>query len=176
MKLRVDINKFFLATIGWIFPCKRHPLGKIGNALRVHFARQICSHVGKCCLIERGAAFNEGAVLEDYSAVGVNCFIDSGVIIKGHNMMGPDVKIYTRNHFYNEIDHCFCGYTEQKKVVINECSWIGTKSLIMPGVVIGDHSIVGAGAVVTKNVPSGTMVAGNPAIVKKILDKECFKG
>ena len=176
MGFRVNINKLLLATIGTWLPNRRHPFGKIGNALRIHFARQICSKVGKNCLIERGASFNEGAVLEDYSSVGVNCFIDSAVTIKGHNMMGPDVKIFSRNHYYNEELHCFKGYTSQKKVVVGEYSWIGTRTLVMPGVTIGDHVIIGGGAVVTKNVPNGVLAAGNPCVVKKVIDKEFYKG
>lgn len=143
MKFRVNLNKFLLATIGSWLPCRRHPFGKIGNALRIHFARQICAKVGKHCLIEKGASFNEGAVLEDHSAVGVNCFIDSSVTIKGHNMMVPDVAIYTRNHLYHEDSHRFGGYAPQKRVEIGEYTWIGTRCLILPGVTIGSHSIVG---------------------------------
>jgi maltose O-acetyltransferase len=176
MGFRVNFNKLLLASIGTLFPCRRHPFGKLGNALRVHFARQICAKVGKGCLIEKGASFNEGAILDDYSAVGVNCFIDSSVHIKGHNMMGPNVKIYTRNHFYDDVKHCFDGNTAQKKVIVGAYTWIGTQVLIMPGASIGDHSIIGAGAVVSKTIPSGVLAAGNPCVVKKIIDKEFYKG
>lgn len=176
MKFRVNLNKFLLATIGSWMPNYRHPFGKVGNSLRVHFAKQICSKVGRKCLIERGASFNEGAVLEDFSSVGVNCFVDSAVTIKGHNMMGPDVKIFSRNHFYNETNHCFEGYTKQKKVIVGEYSWIGARALIMPGVTIGNHVIIGGGAVVTKNIPDGVLAAGNPCVVKKVIDKEFHQG
>lgn len=176
MDFRVNLNKFLLATIGSWLPCRRHPFGIIGNALRCHFARQICAKVGKKCLIERGASFNKGAVLEDYSAVGVNCFIDSDVVILGHNMMGPDVKIYSRSHFYSEIEHQFKGFTSPKRVVIGEFTWIGTRVLVMPGVSIGNHSIIGGGAVVTKSIPDGVMAAGNPCVIKKVIDKEYYKG
>lgn len=54
-------------------------------------------------------------------------------------------------------------------VVIGKDCWIGANSTILPGVTIGDFSVVAAGSVVTKDVPSGTMVAGNPAVVKKYL-------
>lgn len=175
MGIRVNLNKFLLATIGSWLPCRRHPFGKFANMLRVHFARQICAKVGKNCLIEKGASFNEGAILEDYSAVGVDCFIDSNVVICGHNMMGPEVQIYTRNHFYSEIEHVFNGYAPQKKVVVGEYSWLGTRVLVLPGVSIGSHSIVGAGAVVTKDIPGGVMAAGNPCVMKKIIDKFFYK-
>ena len=53
----------------------------------------------------------------------------------------------------------------------NDC-WIGANSVILPGVTIGNYSVVAAGSIVTKDVPSGVLVAGNPAIIKK---KICIK-
>lgn len=176
MKFRANFNKFLLATLGSWLPCRRHPLGKLGNALRVHCARQICAKVGKGCLIEKGAYFNGGVVLEDYSAVGVNCSVQGDVVIKGHNMMGPDVIIFSQGHYYSEEEHRFRGATPAKQVVIGEYSWVGARVLIMPGVTIGSHSIIGGGSVVTKNVPDGVMAAGNPCVQKKIIDKSYYKG
>lgn len=60
------------------------------------------------------------------------------------------------------------GYVPHKPVVIGEHVWIGTKAIILKGVTIGDGAIVAAGAVVTKDVPAHSLVAGNPArIIKK---------
>lgn len=56
----------------------------------------------------------------------------------------------------------------------NDC-WIGANSIILPGVTIGDYSVVAAGSVVTKDVPSGVLVAGNPALIKKKLDLSIMK-
>lgn len=56
----------------------------------------------------------------------------------------------------------------------NDC-WIGANSIILPGVTIGDYSVVAAGSVVTKDVPSGVLVAGNPAVIKKKLDLSIMK-
>ena len=53
----------------------------------------------------------------------------------------------------------------KKDTRIGRCCFIGGRSLIMPGVEIGDHCIVGAGSIVTRSVPSGSIVAGNPAKV-----------
>lgn len=54
-------------------------------------------------------------------------------------------------------------------VIIGKDCWIGANSTILPGVTIGDFSVVAAGSVVTKDVPSGVMVAGVPATIKKHL-------
>ncbi len=59
------------------------------------------------------------------------------------------------------------GFSEEKAVVIGDDVWIGGRVIILPGVHVGSHSIIGAGAVVTKDVPEWAIVAGNPAIVKK---------
>lgn len=47
--------------------------------------------------------------------------------------------------------------------------WVGANVTILPGVTIGNCSVIGAGAVVTKDVPEGVLVAGNPAVIKKKL-------
>jgi acetyltransferase-like isoleucine patch superfamily enzyme len=58
-------------------------------------------------------------------------------------------------------------------IIIGNNVWIGSNSTILPGVVIGDNSIIGAGSVVTKNVPSNVIVAGVPAkVIKKIEDND----
>lgn len=54
-------------------------------------------------------------------------------------------------------------------VIIGKDVWVGANATILPGVSIGEFSIIAAGSVVTKDVPSGVLVAGNPAIIKKKL-------
>ena len=58
---------------------------------------------------------------------------------------------------------------ETRKIKIEKNAWIGMRSIVLKGVTIGEGAIVAAGSVVTKDVPSYTLVAGNPAIVKKKL-------
>ena len=57
------------------------------------------------------------------------------------------------------------------KVIIGDWVYIGTNSLIMPGVTIGDGSLIAAGSVVTKSVPSGVVVGGNPARIITTVEK-----
>ena len=56
-------------------------------------------------------------------------------------------------------------------VIIGKDVWVGANSTILPGVTIGDFSVVAAGSVVTKDVPCGCVVAGVPAVVKKQIKK-----
>ena len=60
------------------------------------------------------------------------------------------------------------GYEERKNVYIEDDVWIGARVTILPGVTVGAHSIIGAGAVVTKDVPEYVIVAGVPAKVIKM--------
>lgn len=59
---------------------------------------------------------------------------------------------------------------ETRTVTIDSESWIGSNTVILPGVTIGFHAIIAAGSVVTRNVPPFTMVAGNPAVPKKVYE------
>lgn len=76
-----------------------------------------------------------------------------------------NVGIITANHDLDDLTK----HSSGKDVVIGANSWIGLNSVILPGVVLGEHTIVGAGSVVTKSFPEGNcVIAGNPA--KKIRD------
>ena len=95
--------------------------------------------------------------------------ISNNVLIQDHNSH-PVKKIQRRRQLINLQKKPTNVYeSDTKKVVIGEDVWICTDSTILKGVTIGSGSIIAASAVVTKNVPSNCIVAGNPAkIVKKI--------
>ena len=84
-------------------------------------------------------------------------------------MVGPGVYIYTQNHKSDRTDITMDqqGFAEEKPVKIGNDVWIGARVTILPGVEIGDGCIIGASAVVTKSIPPYSVVAGNPAVVKK---------
>ncbi len=83
-------------------------------------------------------------------------------------MIGPNVGMYTAGHSIQPVDRTKDGYAIP--ITIGDDVWIGGGCTILAGVTIGDNSIVAAGSVVTKDVPSNTIVAGNPA--KRIKDIE----
>lgn len=104
---------------------------------------------------------------------GHNCTIlDMAEVRIGHNcMIGPNVGIYTAGHNIEPKDRNKSGYAIP--ITIGNDVWIGGSVVILPGITIGDNSIVAAGSVVTKDVPANSVVAGNPArILKNILKKE----
>jgi acetyltransferase-like isoleucine patch superfamily enzyme len=94
-------------------------------------------------------------------------FQDQGGITIGDDVLiGPQTIIATLNH---DPDPDKRGGMFAKQVVIGNKVWLGARVTICPGVTIGESAIVGAGAVVTKDVPPRTVVAGVPAkVIKQI--------
>ena len=94
-------------------------------------------------------------------------FLDQGgITLEDGVFIGPGAKILTEHHPEEpEIRHTL----QTESVVIRRMAWIGAGAIILPGVTIGENAIVAAGAVVTKDVPDNTIVAGVPAkILRKI--------
>ncbi|AHM57287.1 hypothetical protein EAL2_c20060 [Peptoclostridium acidaminophilum DSM 3953] len=86
--------------------------------------------------------------------------------------IAPNVGLITANHDIYNLDK----HVEGKDINIGKNNWIGMNSIILPGVTLGDNTIVGAGSVVTKSFPEGyCIIAGNPAkVIKTINKKEVF--
>lgn len=100
--------------------------------------------------------------------VGKNVFINfgctfldqGGITLEDGVFIGPEAKILTEAHPEQpEIRHTL----QTEPVVIRRKAWIGAGAIILPGVTVGENAIVAAGAVVTKDVPDNTIVAGVPA-------------
>jgi acetyltransferase-like isoleucine patch superfamily enzyme len=95
------------------------------------------------------------------------------IIIGSHVMFGPHVSIFSENHDIINTDKLLLEQPSIRKgVVIEDNVWIGANSTILDGVRIGEGSVVAAGSVVSKDVPSYTVVAGIPAVVIKNRKKE----
>ncbi|MCP2044189.1 sugar O-acetyltransferase [Pontibacter sp. HSC-36F09] len=92
------------------------------------------------------------------------------VRIGSRTLFGPNVQVYTATH---PMDHRVraSGVENAKPISIGEDVWIGGSAVICPGVSIGDRSVIGAGSVVTKDIPSDVFAAGNPCQVIRHLDK-----
>lgn len=109
--------------------------------------------------------------------IGKGCFIQQcctffgrgGIIIGNDVFIGPKVNLITINHDPNPDNR---SATYGRPIVIEDKVWIGINSTILPGVRIGYGAIVGAGSVVTKDVPAMTVVAGNPARIIKTIENK----
>lgn len=88
------------------------------------------------------------------------------IIIGKGTWIAPNVSIITANHDLDDLNQ----HSPGKDVIIGANCWIGINSVILPGVHLGEHTIVGAGSVVTKSFPEGgCLIAGNPArLIRKL--------
>lgn len=124
----------------------------IGHPLFIGYYQNLYMHENS--EIERGCLI----LAKDKIEIGENSTLAYGVtILTGADPNGPKNKL---SNLYPPL---------KAPVIIGKDCWIGARAVILPGVTIGDCSVVAAGSVVTKDVPPYTMVAGNPAKVKKDL-------
>lgn len=89
----------------------------------------------------------------------------------GDNVLfGPNVQIYSATH---PVDYHArsTGLELGKPIKIGSGVWVGGSVVICPGVTIGDRSVIGAGSVVVKDIPSGVFAAGNPCRVIRVLEE-----
>lgn len=121
--------------------------------------------------IEKGAEFGRcnGISIGSNSGLGINCKCEGPLEIGNNVMMGPDVIIYTGNHEFSDVSQPIINQGMQKpqKVVIEDDVWIGARVIILPGVTIGAHSVIAAGAVVTKSIGPYSIAGGVLAKVIK---------
>ena len=99
---------------------------------------------------------------------GVSLQLNAPVQIGTGTMIGCGSIIHTATHDYKR--HPMWQIRRDRPVKIGAYVWVGMGALILPGVKIGDHAVIGAGSVVTKNVPAGAIVAGNPARLLRYRD------
>ena len=106
--------------------------------------------------------------------INYNCtLLDVGKITIGDNcMLAPNVAIYTAGHPLHP-DSRNSGYEYGMDVTIGNHVWIGGSVVITPGVRIGDCCVIGAGSVVTKDIPAWSLAAGNPCrVIREIAEKD----
>lgn len=95
--------------------------------------------------------------------------VDSKIVIGRGTWIASNVGLITSNHDLNDPGKRM----EGKDIILGEKCWIGMNSVILPGVKLGHHTVVGAGSVVTKSFPNGyCVIAGNPAKIIKFLAVE----
>ncbi|MDP4126303.1 MAG: acyltransferase [Bacillota bacterium] len=100
-----------------------------------------------------------------------------GISIGNYVILAPYVSLLTNNHRYDQVDNPidFQGYIT-KEIIIEDDVWVGLGSIILPGVKLSRGCIIGAGSVVTKDVPSYAIYAGNPAkLIKMRFNQELEK-
>lgn len=144
--------------------------GERYRRIRFFFASRFVKSCGRNVNFEHGAHFDSDLTIGDFSGVGIGCNVGGSVTIGDHVMMGPECVLLSHNHRFDRLDIPMCqqGFSEEQPIHIGNDVWIGTRAIILPGVTVGDHSVVGAGAVVTKDVPPYAVVGGVPAKILKM--------
>ncbi len=136
-------------------------------------------------LLELFAAFGTGAVLKppfrcDYGSnisIGEETFINYDCVFLDCNRItiGRDVQIAPRVQIYTAT-HPLDAATRRSKlefalpVVVEDGAWLGGGAIVCPGVTIGENTVVGAGSVVTRDLPAGVLAVGNPCRVLRSLE------
>lgn len=142
------------------------------KGFRSFLCKHIFDEVGTNVNIEKNVFFGAGRNISigDNSGIGINARIQGPLTIGKDVMMGPEVIIYTRGHNYSDISKPMMtqGDSEPLKVTIEDDVWIGARAVILPGVTIGKGSIIGACALVSKDVKPYSIVGGVPAKVIKM--------
>ena len=143
--------------------------------------------VSKTAKIGAGTKVWAFAQIGDNARVGKNCVIGNGAYLDRDIVVGNNVKIHNKALLYRGLiveDNCFIGpgvcFTNDKSPRydkirdLKDISWhlkkgasVGANATILPDINIGRNAVIGAGAVVTKDVPDGAVVCGNPARVVK---------
>lgn len=132
--------------------------------------------LGRRSVVESFSCINNAVgdvIIGDYTRIGIHNTIIGPVTIGSHVNLAQGITVTALNHNFEDTDKRI---DEQgistKAVTIEDDVWVGANAVILPGVTIGRHSVVAAGAVVTKNVPENTVVGDVPAkIIKQLIAK-----
>lgn len=110
----------------------------------------------------------------DYCYINFNCnFVDDGKITIGNKVMfGPAVTIATVGH---PINPNYREYMYADPVVLKDNCWIGAGAIILPGVTIGENTVIGAGSVVTTDIPANVIAVGNPCKILREINEDDMK-
>jgi acetyltransferase-like isoleucine patch superfamily enzyme len=146
---------------------------KIYRSVRMDTPPYRTFSLGDHSVVESFSCINNAVgdvVIGDHTRIGLHNTIIGPVTIGQHVNLAQGIVVTALNHNYSIPDQRIDqqGVTTAAVTIENDC-WIGANAVILPGVTIGEHSVVAAGAVVTKDVPSHSLVAGVPArIIKQI--------
>lgn len=146
----------------WKRKAKLRGRGKVGRMADITFPRQTKIGSNFIC--------SEYSIVNAYDSHGIyignNVLLGPRVYIRGanHNFDNLNIPINQQGHYAERISY----HSQNYSIVIEDDVWVGANTIILPGVKIGKGSVIGAGSVVTKDIPEFSIAVGSPAkVIKK---------
>lgn len=144
---------------------------------RQKMLKQMFAEIGEGCYIEPPFRANWGGHhvhfgKNVYANFNLTCVDDTHIYVGDYTMIGPNVTLATAGHpVFPQLREK--GYQYNASVHIGKNCWIGAGVIVLPGITIGDNVVVGAGSVVTKDLPSNVVAVGNPChILREVNEKD----
>ena len=143
---------------------------------RTNLLKEMFAEIGENCYIEPPFHANFGGhhchfgknVYANYNLTAVD---DTHIYVGDNTMIAPNVILASAAHPLDPEERRK-GYQYNQPVHIGKNCWLGAGVIVVPGVSIGDDTVIGAGSVVTKDIPSGVVAVGNPCRVIKEIKRE----
>lgn len=150
-----------------LLPASAGPNGALYKKIRYFFASRFVASCGKDVNFEQYASFDPEIKIGARSGIGQHARLSGQIILGDDVMMGPYCTMMTYSHCHNRIDIPMDqqGFEPEQVKRIGNDVWIGHNVTILPGANVGSHCIIGAGSVVTRDVPDYAIVGGVPAKV-----------
>lgn len=148
---------------------------------RVQMLHEMLAECGENCWIEPPFHANWGGRYihfgnNIYANFGLTCVDDTHIYVGNDTLFGPNCVLATANHPILPSLRARA-YQYNLPIHIGRCCWLGAGVIVVPGVTIGDNTVIGAGSVVTKDIPANVVAAGNPCRVLREIgphDREYF--
>ncbi len=148
---------------------------KPSDPKRTEIIKELVTGYNQYVFIEDGfrCSFGKNIRFHGMAMINYDCtFLDTNIIDIGHcALIGPGCKLICTNHSIDP-DERLKGVFNDKPIKIGNNVWLGANVTVLPGVTIGDNAVIGAGSVVTKDIPANVVAVGNPChVVKQIASK-----
>lgn len=144
---------------------------------RESMLKEMFAEIGEGCYIEPPFHANFGGAhvhfgKNIYANFNLTMVDDTHIYVGDYTMFGPNVTIATAGHpILPELREQ--GYQYNASVKIGRNCWLGAGVIVLPGITIGDHVVIGAGSVVTKDIPSNVVAVGNPCkVLREVNDHD----
>jgi acetyltransferase-like isoleucine patch superfamily enzyme len=166
---KIKLALYYLVV--WNLPHSR--FAKLSNDFRKRYLKNILAQYGggEKAYFENRVYIGDGSNIK----IGRNCQINEQTFFQscsiGDNVLiAPETIVLSKSHAYDRFDIPIIdqGDMPDQPVTIKDNVWIGRRCIVLPGVTIGENTVIGAGSIVTKSIPANVIAVGNPCKVLKI--------